>query len=334
MKVLITGGAGYIGSHTCLELLISGHEVFVIDDLSNGHIKAIETIKEITNCDFGFMKADIRNTDELDKVFNNFKPDAVIHFAGLKAVGESVSNPLKYYDVNVTGTVALLKAMSKTKCQSIIFSSSATVYGDPQYLPYDELHPTCPVSPYGRTKLIIENLINDWIITNKKHQGVILRYFNPVGAHQSGKIGEEPNGVPNNLMPFIAQVAVGRRDCLEIYGNDYDTIDGTGLRDYIHVVDLANAHVKALELQSNFKAFEIINIGRGRGTTVLEIVKSFENISRRSIKYKFSPRRSGDLPAFWADASKAFNILNWKAKYSIDEMCEDTWRWQNNKLNE
>ena len=246
MRVLVTGGAGYIGSHTCVELLKAGHEVFVIDNLSNGHEAALDRIRLITNCELQFMNADIRDLNALDKIFNTFKPDSVIHFAGLKAVGESTADPIKYYDVNVGGSISLLTAMSNAECNNIVFSSSATVYGKPKYLPYDEEHPTNPVNPYGRTKLMIENIIHDWTKVDLKRKGTVLRYFNPVGAHESGQIGEEPIGVPNNLMPYIAQVADGRREHLNIFGNDYDTTDGTGARDYIHVVDLALAHLNAL----------------------------------------------------------------------------------------
>ena len=271
MKVLVTGGAGYIGSHTCIELLNAGHEVFVIDNLSNGHEVALKRVQDITNCELGFMNADIRDSNALNKIFGTFKPESVIHFAGLKAVGESVADPLMYYDVNVGGSVSLLMAMSKAECNSIVFSSSATVYGKPQYLPYDEKHPTHPVNPYGRTKLIIENIINDWTKLDSTRKGTILRYFNPVGAHESGQIGEEPIGIPNNLMPYLAQVADGRREYLNIFGNDYETKDGTGARDYIHVVDLALAHVSALN-QNKTNDFEIFNIGGGKGTTVFELL--------------------------------------------------------------
>jgi len=332
MRVLVTGGAGYIGSHTCVELLDAGHEVFVIDNLCNGHEAALNRVRSITNRDLQFMNADIRDTVALDKIFNTFKPEAVIHFAGLKAVGESVANPLKYYDVNVGGSISLLLAMTKAGCKSIVFSSSATVYGKPQYLPYDEEHPTNPVNPYGRTKLMIENMIHDWTKVVSKRNGTILRYFNPVGAHESGQIGEEPIGVPNNLMPYIAQVADGRREHLNIFGNDYETADGTGARDYIHVVDLALAHIDALN-QSRLDKFEILNIGGGKSTTVLELIKSFEDISGVTIKLKYLPRRDGDLAAFWADSSKAFETMSWKPGRNIKNICEDTWRWQVNNPN-
>jgi UDP-glucose 4-epimerase len=330
MKVLVTGGAGYIGSHTCVELLNAGHEVFVIDNLSNGHEAALERVRLITNCELQFMNADIRDSNALDKIFNNFKPEAVIHFAGLKAVGESVADPVKYYDVNVGGSISLLAVMSNTGCNKIIFSSSATVYGKPQYLPYDEDHPTNPVNPYGRTKLIIENMISDWTNIDTKRKGTILRYFNPVGAHESGQIGEEPIGTPNNLMPYIAQVADGRREYLNIFGNDYETTDGTGARDYIHVVDLALAHKSALN-KNKLDRFDILNIGVGNSATVLELVSKFEDISGVPIQFKYLPRRDGDLDVFWADSSKAFEKMSWSAERNIKNICEDTWRWH--KLN-
>jgi UDP-glucose 4-epimerase len=326
----VTGGAGYIGSHTCVELLEAGHEVFVVDNLCNGHETALERVRSITSCELQFMNADIRDADMLDKIFNKFKPEAVIHFAGLKAVGESVENPLKYYDVNIGGAISLLSAMSKAGCDNIVFSSSATVYGEPQYLPYDEEHPTNPTNPYGRTKLIIENIINDWTKVGLKRSGIILRYFNPVGAHESGQIGEEPIGIPNNLMPYIAQVADGRREHLNIFGNDYETIDGTGARDYIHVVDLARAHTGALDSKILDK-FEILNVGGGGSTTVLDLLKSFELISGKKIKFEFLPRRDGDIATSWSDVSKASNKLDWKPEKNIKKICEDTWRWH--KLN-
>ena len=329
MKVLVTGGAGYIGSHTCVELLKAGHEVFVIDNLSNGHEAALERVRLITNCELQFMNADIRDSNAIDKVFNTFKPDSVIHFAGLKAVGESVVDPVKYYDVNVGGSISLLSAMSKVDCNTIVFSSSATVYGDPQYLPYDEEHPTNPVNPYGRTKLMIENIIRDWTKLDSKRRGTILRYFNPVGAHESGLIGEDPIGIPNNLMPYIAQVADGRCDCLNIFGNDYNTPDGTGARDYIYVVDLAFAHIGALS-QNNLDNFEILNVGTEKSTTVLALLRQYEKVSGVTIKFKYLSRRDGDLDAFWAHSSPIPQKMNWYSEKSIKQICEDTWRWHKN----
>ena len=328
LKVLVTGGAGYIGSHTCVELLEAGHEVFVVDNLCNGHEAALERVRGITNRELQFMNADIRDLNALDKIFNDFKPEAVIHFAGLKAVGESVADPVRYYDVNVGGSISLLLAMSKAGCNNIVFSSSATVYGKPEYLPYDEKHPTIPVNPYGRTKLMVENIISDWTKVCKKRNGTILRYFNPVGAHESGKIGEDPIGTPNNLMPFITQVASGRRESLSIFGNDYDTPDGTGSRDYVHVVDLAKAHISALEKQKAQEPFEIFNIGTGNNTTVLELIKAFENASGSKVSYQFEKRRLGDLSDAWANTKLAENKLHWCARYTIEQMCADTWKWQ------
>ncbi|MDC0487141.1 UDP-glucose 4-epimerase GalE [Amylibacter sp.] len=330
MRVLVTGGAGYIGSHTCVELLEAGHEVFVIDNLCNGHELALERVRDITKCELQFMNADIRDSNALDEIFNIFKPDSVIHFAGLKAVGESVANPLVYYDVNVGGSISLLEAMTRAECNNIVFSSSATVYGEPIYLPYDESHPTNPVNPYGRTKLMIENIISDWAKLDIKRRGTVLRYFNPIGAHESGQIGEDPHGAPDNLMPFISQVATGRRESVQIFGSDYETRDGTGERDYVHVMDLADAHVKAVQCQNNCNPFEILNIGNGKGITVLELVDSFMCASGVPIKYKLTNRREGDLPAFWAETSLAFEKLSWKPKSTINQMCLDTWRWQKN----
>ena len=326
MRVLVTGGAGYIGSHTCVELLNAGHEVFVIDNLCNGHEEALKRVKSITHCELQFMNADIRDTNALDEIFKTFEPDAVIHFAGLKAVGESVLDPVRYYDVNVGGSISLLSAMSKAGCNNIVFSSSATVYGIPQYLPYDEEHPTNPINPYGRTKLIIENIINDWINAVSKRRGTILRYFNPVGAHESGQIGEEPIGIPDNLMPYIAQVADGRREHLNIFGNDYETADGTGARDYIHVVDLAQAHTSALNSQI-LDNFEVLNIGGGKSTTVLELLKSFELTSGIAINCKYLPRRDGDIAASWTNTSKAIKKMDWQLQRNIKQICEDTFRW-------
>jgi UDP-glucose 4-epimerase len=330
MRVLVTGGAGYIGSHTCVELLEAGHEVFVIDNLSNGHEAALEQVRNITKCNLGFMNANIHDSDALDKIFNSFRPEAVIHFAGLKSVAESVEEPVLYYDVNVGGSIVLLKAMTRWECYKIVFSSSATVYGNPEYLPYDELHPTNPVNPYGQTKLMIEKIISDWVAINKRNIGTILRYFNPVGAHVSGCIGEAPSGTPNNLMPYIAQVAIGKRDCLKIFGDKYETKDGTGLRDYIHVVDLADAHLRTVELQSQLNSFELLNIGSGVGFTVLEIVRSFEKMSGNIINFNIVDSRPGDLPAFWANSTRALKLIGWEPTLQIDRMCEDTWRWQLN----
>ena len=328
MKVLVTGGAGYIGSHTSIELLRACHEVHVIDSFYNSHAEALERVQKLTNSKLHFTQCDIRDKDALDRAFVMFQPDVVIHFAGLKAVGESVADPARYHHVNVGGTAVLLGAMERVSCQNIVFSSSATVYGTPQYLPCDENHPTNPINPYGRTKLMVEELLQDWVEASSERSAVALRYFNPVGADASGQIGEDPKGIPNNLMPFVAQVAIGQREFLQVFGADYDTLDGTGVRDYIHVVDLAAAHVAAIERMKNLEPFEVINIGRGQGISVLEIVNAFEKVAGKPIPRKIMPRRFGDVPALWADASLANKKLDFEAKLNISEMCIDTWRWQ------
>ena len=329
MKVLVTGGAGYIGSHTCLELLRRGFEVRVIDNLDNGSVEALTRVKRLSNRDLAFTECDVRDANSLDVVFAKFQPDAIIHFAGLKAVGESTTMPAVYYDVNVGGTAVLLGAMERAGCNNIVFSSSATVYGEPQYLPCDEDHPLNPINPYGRTKLIGENLLQDWSIAEPKNRrAVALRYFNPVGADPSGKIGEDPTDTPNNLMPFISQVAVGRRNYLQVFGNNYDTVDGTGVRDYIHVVDLARAHVAAVDHIRELLPFEAINIGTGNGISVLQMVSEFEQKSSNKVNYQIAPRRSGDAAEVWADVSKAKHVLGFHAKFGVSEMCRDTWRWQ------
>jgi len=325
----VTGGAGYIGSQTCLELLRTGYDVHVVDNLENGSAEAIRRVTLLSNRNLAFTESDVRDANSLDKVFAEFQPDAVIHFAGLKAVGESTTKPALYYDVNVGGTAVLLVAMERAGCNNIVFSSSATVYGEPQYLPCDEHHPLNPINPYGRTKLIGENLLQDWSMAEpKSRRAVALRYFNPVGADPSGKIGEDPNDTPNNLMPFISQVSVGRRECLQVFGDDYETIDGTGVRDYIHVVDLAQAHVAAVEQMNNLRPFEAINIGTGEGLSVLQMIKEFEKKSGKTVRYQIGPRRPGDAPAIWADATKALDKIGFKATCGIVEMCQDTWRWQ------
>lgn len=328
MKVLVTGGAGYIGSHTCLELLAAGHDVFVVDNLHNGHVAALEQVQRLSNRNLEFLELDIRDSGALVRVLGSFRPETVIHFAALKSVFESVQEPLKYYQNNVHGSFCLLDAMERAGCEKIVFSSSATVYGNPVYLPYDEYHPLQPVNPYGRTKLMVEEVLRDWAVRGAGRRATALRYFNPVGAHPSGRIGEDPRGTPNNLMPFVSQVAVGRRDKLRVFGNDYDTRDGTGLRDYIHVVDLARAHCASIEKQDDLQPFEAINIGTGSGSTVLEVIETFERVSRSKIAYEFAERRPGDLAACWADASKASERLDWSAEHSLYSMCADTWRWQ------
>lgn len=333
MRVLVTGGAGYIGSHTCIELLAAGHEVFVVDSLCNGHLEAIKRVQKISNQIIGFTRADIRDCEHLDNVFDQFRPDAVMHFAGLKAIGESVRDPLRYYDVNVCGSINVLKAMDRIGCTKIVFSSSAAVYGDPQYLPYDEGHPTRPVNTYGHTKLLIEEVLSKWVAVNPSRRATALRYFNPVGAHVSGLIGEDPFGIPNNLMPFIAQVALGNQKRVSVFGYDYDTPDGTGLRDYIHVVDLANAHVAAIDRQPNLNPFEAINLGSGKAKSVLEMIEAFTLASGRKISYEYCPRRLGDLAECWSNPNLAAERLKWKTVHTVEQMCSDMWRWQSKNLN-
>ena len=334
LKVLVTGGAGYIGSHTCLELLRRGLDVHVIDNLDNGSVEALTRVNRLSNRDLAFTECDVRDANLLDTVFAKFQPDAIIHFAGLKAVGESTTKPAVYYDVNVGGTAVLLGAMERAGCNNIVFSSSATVYGEPQYLPCDEDHPLNPINPYGRTKLMGENLLQDWAIAQpKSRHAVALRYFNPVGADPSGEIGEDPSDTPNNLMPYISQVAVGRRDFLQVFGNDYDTVDGTGVRDYIHVVDLARSHVAAVDHIRKLKPFEALNIGTGSGQSVMQMVHEFETQSGSKIMYEFAARRPGDAAEVWADASKAREKIGFQARLGAQEMCRDTWRWQSENPN-
>lgn len=328
MRVFVTGGAGYIGSHTILELLRAGHDVFSCDNYCNSSPEALRRVRRLANADFGEASVDIRDTVRLDELMAEFAPEAVVHFAGLKAVGASAKVPLEYYDNNVVGTLRLLQAMDRVGCKRIVFSSSATVYGEPKYLPYDEAHPLNAVNTYGRTKLMAEQVISDWQGATNDASTALLRYFNPVGAHSSGEIGEDPNGVPDNLMPYIAQVAVGRRTHLNEFGNDYDTRDGTGERDYIHVVDLARAHVAALDFVDRNPGCEAFNIGRGEAYTVMDMVKGFEAISARPIPVEVVDRREGDLPSYFADADKAKNLLSWRPKLGIDDICRSTWEWQ------
>lgn len=301
----------------------------VIDNLDNGSVEALTRVKRLSNRDLAFTECDVRDANSLDTVFAKFQPDAIIHFAGLKAVGESTTKPAVYYDVNVGGTAVLLGAMERAGCNNIVFSSSATVYGEPQYLPCDEDHPLNPINPYGRTKLIGENLLKDWSIAEpKSRRAIALRYFNPVGANPSGEIGEDPTDTPNNLMPYISQVAVGRKDYLHVFGNDYETVDGTGVRDYIHVVDLARAHVAAVDHIQELRPFEAVNIGTGNGISVLQMVSEFEQKSNNKVNYQIAPRRPGDAAEVWADVSKAKRMLGFNAKFGVSEMCRDTWRWQ------
>ena len=326
-KIFLTGGAGFIGTHTCIELLENTYEIVVYDNLSNSTKEALLRVEKITNKSITFIEGDIRDEDHLTKSLEGC--NAVIHFAGLKAVGESVSNPLDYYDNNVNGTLSLLRSMQKNNIKTIVFSSSATVYGEPNYLPLDENHSLNTTNPYGSSKLMIENILRDLYKSDNSWRISILRYFNPVGAHKSGLIGEDPADIPNNLMPFIAQVAVGIRDNLNVFGDNYNTIDGTGVRDYIHVVDLAQAHLQALK-SLTYGQCEAINIGTGKGYSVIEVVKAYEKASNKKINYNIEPRREGDIASCYANCDKAKKILNWKAIYSIEDICIDSWRWQSN----
>lgn len=328
MRVLVTGGAGYIGSHTLLELLAQGHEVCVLDNYTNATPEVLTRVRTLSNRTILDYTGDVRDASVLDKVMQDFMPEAVIHFAGLKAVGESTEKPLYYYDVNVGGTLALLRAMGRAGCRRIIFSSSATVYGEPIYLPYDEAHPTAPTSVYGRSKLMAEGILSDWAAAQGDVSAVLLRYFNPVGAHASAQIGEDPKDVPNNLMPYIAQVAVGKREALTVFGDDYETPDGTGLRDYIHVVDLARAHVAALDYAANHAGARHFNIGTGQSYSVREMVRAFEKACNRSIPTQQAGRRAGDIAAMQADPRRAAAELGWSATHTLDDMTASTWAWQ------
>ena len=325
MKIFVTGGAGYIGSHTCVELLDADYEVVVYDNLSNSSQEALRRVEEITGKAVTFIEGDIRDETAMAKAMQGC--DAVIHFAGLKAVGESVEKPLDYYDNNVNGTLCLLRAMRSNDIKKIVFSSSATVYGDPEKLPLTEDHPLRTTNPYGQTKLVIEEILRDLYKSDESWSISILRYFNPVGAHESGLIGEDPQGIPNNLMPFVTQVAVGRREFLQVFGDDYNTHDGTGVRDYIHVVDLAQGHLKALESLDHPQC-EAVNLGTGNGYSVLDVVNAFSEASRREVAYRIAPRREGDIAACYANASKAKTLLKWEAARDMAQMCQDSWNWQ------
>ena len=341
MSILVTGGAGYIGSHTCVELLNEGYEVVVIDNLCNSCKESLTRVEEITGKKVKFNEADIRDRETLDRIFVEEDIEAVIHFAGLKAVGESVAKPLEYYFNNITGTLVLCDIMRKHNVKNMVFSSSATVYGIPKRVPMDETFPTGATNPYGRTKLMLEEILKDIYVSDNDWNIILLRYFNPIGAHKSGLIGEDPNGIPNNLVPFIQQVAIGKLECLGVYGNDYDTPDGTGVRDYIHVVDLAIGHIKALEKlneikkESNVKEKGVLtyNLGTGHGYSVLEVLKSFEKVVGRPIKYEIKDRRPGDIATCYADTKKAKEELGFVATRGIEEMCEDAWRWQQKNPN-
>ena len=333
MKILVTGGACYIGSHTCVELLNAGYEVVVVDNYYNSVPAVLDRVEKITGRSLTRYECDIRDRQGLEKAFSETRPDAVIHFAGLKAVGESAKLPLLYYENNISGSVVLFEVMEKFNCKKIVFSSSATVYGN-NPIPYKETMPTGDVSnPYGRTKHFIEQILGDVYKADNSWSISLLRYFNPIGAHPSGRIGESPNGIPNNLMPYITQVAVGKLKELGVFGNDYDTPDGTGVRDYIHVVDLANGHVKALQAIENKCGLAIYNLGTGQGYSVLDLVKAFEEANGIKVPYVIKPRRPGDIAACYSDPSKAERELGWKAQYGVVDMCRDSWRWQKNNPN-
>jgi len=333
MRILVTGGAGYIGSHTCLELLQAGYAVIVVDNLSNSSEESLERVQRLTGKRLEFHKVDLLDKEGLEAVFEKSQPDAVIHFAGLKAVGESVTIPLRYYHNNVTGTVILCEVMGSHNVKNIVFSSSATVYGDPHNVPITEDFPLSPTNPYGRTKLIIEEILRDLHGSDEAWKVVLLRYFNPVGAHPSGVIGEDPHGIPNNLLPYIAQVAVGKLSVLPVFGNDYPTNDGTGIRDYIHVVDLSIAHVSALARVFSDPGVVTYNLGTGQGYSVLEMVSAFEKASGKKIPYRIVGRRPGDIATCYADPSLAKVEMGWSARRGIDDMCADTWHWQSKNPN-
>ena len=328
MKILVTGGAGYIGSHTCIELIKAGYRVVVVDNLCNSSLESLKRVEKLSGSDIPFYKVDVRDKVALTRVFKKYSIGGVIHFAGLKAVGESIEKPIEYYDTNVGGTFILAEVMRDFNCKTFIFSSSATVYGDPHTVPIKEDFPLSATNPYGRSKLMIEEFLQDVFVADDSWHIALLRYFNPIGAHKSGLIGEEPNGIPNNLIPYISQVAVGKLKKLSIFGGDYDTPDGTGVRDYIHVVDLAKGHVKALQALKNKSQVLIVNLGTGNGYSVLDMVKAFEKVSGKNIPYQIVDRRLGDIAICYANSTFAADKLDWKAEYELNVMCEDTWRWQ------
>ena len=333
MNILVTGGAGYIGSHTCVQLLNAGYDIAVLDNLDNSCEESLNRVKQITGKDFKFYEVDLLDYEATDKVFADNKFDAVIHFAGLKAVGESCRIPLRYYHNNITGTLNLLDIMNKHNVKKIVFSSSATVYGDPHTVPIKEDFPLSCTNPYGQTKLDIEYILKDLSKSDPEWGVILLRYFNPVGAHESGMIGEDPNGIPNNLIPYISQVAIGKLECLSVFGDDYDTKDGTGVRDYIHVVDLADGHLKALEKIKDNTGVFIYNLGTGVGYSVLDMVKAFSKACGKDVKYKIVDRRPGDIASCYADPAKAKAELGFEATHNLDDMCRDTWNWQTKNPN-
>ncbi|EJL6399107.1 UDP-glucose 4-epimerase GalE [Vibrio navarrensis] len=333
MNILVTGGSGYIGSHTCIQMIEAGMTPIILDNLYNSKLLVLDRIQQVTGVRPTFYQGDIRDSAILQTIFTEHHIDGVIHFAGLKAVGESVEKPLMYYDNNVSGTLNLVREMDKAGVKSLIFSSSATVYGDPASVPIREDFPTSATNPYGRSKLMVEECLRDFHHVNPEWSITLLRYFNPVGAHQSGLLGEDPQGIPNNLLPFVAQVAVGRREKLGVFGNDYPTPDGTGVRDYIHVVDLADGHLAALNKVGQQAGLHVFNLGTGQGNSVLEMVAAFEKAAERPIAYEIKPRRAGDIAECWADPSYAAEVLGWKATRSLETMVADTWRWQSNNPN-
>jgi len=333
MKILVTGGAGYIGSHTCIELIKAGYEVVVVDNLCNSSSESLRRVESLVGCNIPFHKVDVRDKAALTQVFAQYSIDGVIHFAGLKAVGESVEKPIEYYDTNVGGTFILTDVMSEFDCKTFIFSSSATVYGDPHTVPIKEGFPLSATNPYGRSKLMIEEFLQDVFVSDDSWHIALLRYFNPVGAHKSGLIGEDPNDIPNNLIPYISQVAAGKLEKLSVFGGDYDTPDGTGVRDYIHVVDLAKGHVRALQALENKPQVLTVNLGTGNGYSVLDMIKAFEKASGKDIPYQIVGRRPGDIATCYADSTFAAEKLDWKVEYDLDKMCEDTWRWQSKNPN-
>ncbi len=327
MSILVTGGAGFIGSHTVVELLEENEDIIIVDNFINSKPEVLDKIKQISKKEFKFYEVDLLDEEKLEKIFEENSIEAVIHFAGLKAVGESVEKPIEYYHNNITGTLILLNLMKKYNCKKIIFSSSATVYGNPKEVPIKEDFPLSTTNPYGSTKLMIEQILKDVCVSDKGFCAILLRYFNPIGAHKSGLIGESPNGIPNNLMPYINQVALGKLDHLNVFGNDYPTPDGTGVRDYIHVVDLAKGHVKALAKARKITGAEVYNLGTGKGYSVLEIVNAFEIATGLKVKYEIAPRRAGDIPECYADPTKAKKELGWCAEKELEEMCKDSWRY-------
>lgn len=333
MTILLTGGAGYIGSHTCLQLLEMGHDVVVVDNLSNSQLESVYRVMNISGKEFPFINADIRNKNAMRSVFKKHSISAAIHFAGLKAVGESNENPLQYYDNNVVGTLNLLEVMSEFNVKTIVFSSSATVYGDPETLPIKEDFPLSTTNPYGRTKLMVEDILRDLHCSDNSWRIALLRYFNPIGAHSSGLIGEDPNGIPNNLLPYVTQVAVGRLSKLRVFGNDYATHDGTGVRDYIHVMDLADGHVDAVNYLFENQAMITVNLGTGQGYSVLDVINTFSKVSKKEIPFEILPRRLGDVAINYADAQRAKDIFGWVAKRDLEEMCADAWKWQSSNPN-